>query len=495
MNQKQIKLGGFYRVKQDTGQREKIMLCGEVIGLDGNRQMNGRPAAAWVRVQLWEKHYGPGWGDRTKPTGGERWVTPHSIVEPWNEYALCVDQEERRRTMDAELAARQSDDLTRRLAALGIVVSPGLDRPPYLLSHEALCTLLQQAEKRVESATMTEVVIERDELRTERDALRNKLACQEREERAAYEVIKTNAERVVAERDKLRVLLSQASAERIRLQRLLSALFRCPPNQQASELPMWAVIKGLLHVGKTRAHELCQEFGHDPDEEVAGLVVNGLCSVCDVMFCERCEELTHVPEGHKPECEHCEPKESSGAEVAAELAEQEELHAAASRRLETNAKEVTTLKRHPVKIGEWVRAGCGTFGCVLSVYGDLYEVQCGERFPQFWRFSSCEPCDKPGPERVIGRLREIAQIPERRDCDECDFSTTSWLEGRRALAVEVIAFLDGLGELPCLHPAECGHKKRHAPEASSCGGLPPVLDGHGPEREHCKREEDAGGAS
>lgn len=312
MNQKQIKIGNFYRVKQDTGQREKVMLCGEVVRLDGNRKLNGRPAAAWVCVRLWERQYGPDWRQKTKQIGGERWVTPQSIAELWNTYALRVDQEERRRTIDAELAARQADELTRRLAALGVVVSPGLDRPPYLLSHEALCSLLQQAEARVESATMTEVIIERDELRTERDALRNKLACQEREERAAYEVIKTNAERVVAERDKLRVLLSQASAERIRIHGPLSALFRSPPNQQASDLPMWAVIKDLLHVGSTRAHELCREFGHDPDEKVAGLVADGLCSVCDVMFCERCEELTHVPEGHKPKCEHCELEESAG---------------------------------------------------------------------------------------------------------------------------------------------------------------------------------------
>lgn len=260
MNQKQIKRGGFYRVKQDSGQREKIMLCGEVIELDGNRQINGKPAAAWIRVQLWEKHYGPGWGDRTKPTGGERWVTPQSIVEPWNDYALRVDQEERRRTIDAELAARQADEVTRRLAALGVVVLPGLDRPPYLLSHEALCALLQHAEAKAE---------------TER-------------------------------------LLLQASAERIRIHGLLSALFRNPPNHQASDLPLWAVIKDLLHIGSTRAHELCREFGHDPDEKVAGRVVDGLCSVCGVMFCERCEELTQVPEGNKPECEHCKPEESAG---------------------------------------------------------------------------------------------------------------------------------------------------------------------------------------
>lgn len=260
MNQKQIKIGGFYRIKQDSGQREKVILCGEVIELDGNRQMNGRPAAAWVRVQLWEKHYGLDWRQQTKPTGGERWVTPRSIDGLWDWYARSVDQEDRRRTIDAELAARQADELTRRLTAIGVVVSAGLDRPPYLLSHEALCALLQQAEARAE---------------TER-------------------------------------LLLQASAERIRIHGLLSALFRSPPNQQASDLPMWAVIKDLLHVGSTRAHELCREFGHDPDEKVAGLVANGLCSVCDVMFCESCEELTHVPEGHEPQCEHCEPEESAG---------------------------------------------------------------------------------------------------------------------------------------------------------------------------------------
>lgn len=308
MNQKQIKLGGFYRVKQDSGQREKVMLCGEVIELDGNRQMNGRPASAWVRVQLWEKHYGPDWRQQTKPTGGERWVTPHSIVGLWDWYARSVDQEERRREIDAELAKRQHADLERRLVAVGIAVKSGLDRAPYLLSHEMLCALLQRAEARADSVTMIQVVAERDELRTERDALRNKLACQEREERAAYEVIKTNAERVIAERDKLKDLLSQASAERIRIHGLLSAMFRSPPNQQAIELPMWAVIKDLLHVGKTRAHELCLEFGHNPDEKVAGLVEEGLCSVCNVMFCERCEELTHVPDGHSPDCEHCEPE-------------------------------------------------------------------------------------------------------------------------------------------------------------------------------------------
>lgn len=260
MNQKQIKTGGFYRIKQDTGQREKVMLCGEVVRLDGSRKLNGRPAAAWVCVRLWERQYGPDWRQQTKQIGGERWVTPQAIAELWNTYALRVDQEDRRRTIDAELAARQADELTRRLTALGVVVPSGLDRPPYLLSHEALCALLQQAEAKAE---------------TER-------------------------------------LLLQASAERIRIHGLLSALFRSPPNQQASELPMWAVIKDLLHVGATRAHELCAEFGHDPDEKVAGLVVDGLCLVCDVMFCTRCEELTHVPEGHKPQCEHCEPEESAG---------------------------------------------------------------------------------------------------------------------------------------------------------------------------------------
>lgn len=200
MNQKQIKIGGFYRVKRDSGRREKVMLCGEVIEFDGNRQMNGRPAAAWVRVRLWERHYGVYWRQHALPISCECWVTPQSIAEPWDAYALRVKQDERRREIDAELAKRQHADLERRLVAVGIAVKSGLDRAPYLLSHETLCALLQRAEARADTVTMIQVVAERDELRTERDALRNKLACQEREERAAYEVIKTNAERVIAER-------------------------------------------------------------------------------------------------------------------------------------------------------------------------------------------------------------------------------------------------------------------------------------------------------
>jgi len=103
-------------------------------------------------------------------------------------------------------------------------------------------------------------------------------------------------------------LLNQASAERIRIHGLLSALFRSPPNPQAGTLPMWAVIKELLHVGRTRATELCLEFGCDPDQSVPGVINDGHCLACGVLFCERCEELTHVPDGHSPECEHCEPQ-------------------------------------------------------------------------------------------------------------------------------------------------------------------------------------------
>lgn len=297
MNQKQIKIGGFYRIKQDSGQREKVILCGEVIELDGNRQMNGRPAAAWVRVRLWKRNYGPEWRQQTIPTGGEVWVTPRALVGPWHFYALRVDQDEQRRAIDAELAKRQQDDLERRLDAVGIAVKSGLGSAPYLLSHETLCALLQQAEQ---AAELKAKLAETNAAFQERDLLRRM---------AVQESLETRGKLIESEK-----LLSQASAERIRVHGLLSALFRSPPNQNAGELPMWAVIKDLLHVGRTRAHELCLEFGRDPDEEVAGLVENGLCSVCDVIFCERCEELTHVPEGHSPECEHCKSQDTVGGE-------------------------------------------------------------------------------------------------------------------------------------------------------------------------------------
>ena len=53
-----------------------------------------------------------------------------------------------------------------------------------------------------------------------------------------------------------------------------------------------------------RAHELCREFAQDPDRIIPGLVLDGWCRTCHVLYCDRCEELTYVPDGQGPECEH-----------------------------------------------------------------------------------------------------------------------------------------------------------------------------------------------
>lgn len=82
---------------------------------------------------------------------------------------MRVQQDEQRRAIDAELTKRQQDDLERRLDAVGIAVKSGLGSAPYLLSHETLCALLQQAEQ---AAELKAKLAETNAAFQERDLLR-----------------------------------------------------------------------------------------------------------------------------------------------------------------------------------------------------------------------------------------------------------------------------------------------------------------------------------
>ena len=110
------------------------------------------------------------------------------------------------------------------------------------------------------------------------------------------------------------------------MERLISNWFRNVRSRSAGPMPLWACVTDAFAIGRTSAIALCEEFGHDPDREVPGLVVDGLCGACNVMFCAECEELTIIPEGHVGECEHCKEAELA-KEAAVRLVKQLSVHA------------------------------------------------------------------------------------------------------------------------------------------------------------------------
>lgn len=87
---------------------------------------------------------------------------------------------------------------------------------------------------------------------------------------------------------------------------LLASWFRSAPNPHFEDAPLWVLVKEAFLVGRTRAHEICAEYGQDPDREVPGLgSEDGVCTACRSWCCPKCENLTHVPDGNGPECNDC----------------------------------------------------------------------------------------------------------------------------------------------------------------------------------------------
>lgn len=110
------------------------------------------------------------------------------------------------------------------------------------------------------------------------------------------------------------------------MDQLVSNWFRNVKSRSADSRPLWACVVDAFAIGRMSAIKLCEDFGHDPDREVPGLVVDGLCGACNVMFCADCEELMIIPEGHVVECEHC--KEAALVEEdAVRLVKQLSVHA------------------------------------------------------------------------------------------------------------------------------------------------------------------------
>ena len=88
---------------------------------------------------------------------------------------------------------------------------------------------------------------------------------------------------------------------------LLESWFRSAPNPHFEAVPLWVLVKEAFLVGRTRAHEVCVEFGQDPDRKVPGLGCDdGTCGACRSWRCPECEELTHVSDGSEPKCDRCE---------------------------------------------------------------------------------------------------------------------------------------------------------------------------------------------
>jgi hypothetical protein len=77
--------------------------------------------------------------------------------------------------------------------------------------------------------------------------------------------------------------------------------------------------------------------------------------------------------------------------------------------------EVAALKsqtpKHPVKVGEWVKASNGAVAQVLEVHKDWYLIARGHG----WTFDNCEPCDPPIVKRepTIGDTVRLVTHPER----------------------------------------------------------------------------------
>lgn len=86
---------------------------------------------------------------------------------------------------------------------------------------------------------------------------------------------------------------------------LIRNWFRNVKNTAYEARPLWAVVKDSFAIGKGSAHKLCISLGRNPDEEIPGLVVDGLCGVCRTFFCTECEELSHRGEGSGTECPIC----------------------------------------------------------------------------------------------------------------------------------------------------------------------------------------------
>lgn len=91
-------------------------------------------------------------------------------------------------------------------------------------------------------------------------------------------------------------------------------------------------------------------------------------------------------------------------DLRAALAKEQELHAATALRLATEAAKLVERKKHPVKVGEWVRrtklpgdqSPVGIVKQVTGIWcaGDSYGFADGD----FWSVDNCEPCDPPQTE-------------------------------------------------------------------------------------------------
>ena len=84
-------------------------------------------------------------------------------------------------------------------------------------------------------------------------------------------------------------------------------------------------------------------------------------------------------------------------DMRAALAKEQELHAATALRLSTEAAKMAERK-HPVKVGEWVRrttgSDSGRMAQVKSIAVLQYDVQI-DGYKAFWASSNCDPCDPP----------------------------------------------------------------------------------------------------
>jgi len=96
-------------------------------------------------------------------------------------------------------------------------------------------------------------------------------------------------------------------------------------------------------------------------------------------------------------------------DLRAALAKEQELHAATALRLATEAAKLVERKKHPVKVGEWVRrtdAECESIHWGLGVVAQVMEVYSAEQRynvtrPDWngdfvpWDWELCTPCDPP----------------------------------------------------------------------------------------------------
>ncbi len=114
--------------------------------------------------------------------------------------------------------------------------------------------------------------------------------------------------------------------------------------------------------------------------------------------------------------------------------------------------EVAALKpqipKHPVKVGEWVKASNGAVAQVLEVHKDWYLIARGHG----WTFDNCEPCDPPIVKRepTIGDTVRLVTHPERAQVAKHLRTALQWpwmpswgLVGQTGKVVKPLVAVDG----------------------------------------------------